>query len=227
MANFINSIHQLYYRDYFSCFHLGSYSAFIRGFCSYPIANYLSQSPVYQKQSIKRLTEARQIVRDAIQLGLDNPKVNIWFEKMNSRHQKLAIPNEHFLYAIANFIIEPIRVLRQRAKLRLAKSKQIEFLAFWQKFAAMMKLTNIPNTLRQWLTLRNNYEYKYQQYSTVQKQLLDISLFAMIKIIVPKGFRSLLSQLIIWQLPQKFCLNLNLQKSLIVKPFIEMFKYFH
>lgn len=220
-----NPIDRLYYFSYPICFRIGTYAAFIRSFCSAPIAEILLNSPVYETQNLIRLDRARQICRDAIKLGFSDQQTQLGFEQMNHKHQAFNIAEEHQLYGIANFIIEPIRMLRQRAKRRLPKSEQAYFLDFWFNFAKEMKLSNIPQTLGEWLSFRNQYENKYQNFSHKQEHILKLSLFTTVKISAPFYLRAILTQMIIWQLPTPFCRQFKLTKSCFIRPLIALLRF--
>lgn len=224
MRKTLTAVGQLYQQAYY-CFRIGSYSGFIRGFCAVPIADYLWHSPIYQQQIMHRLFEARQMLSAAIHLGIEHPQVQKKFKQLNSSHQSIPLHDEHFLYAVANFVIDPIRVLRLRGKKRLTQQQMQTFLAFWYEFANGMKLKVIPSTLRGWLRIRNQYEEKYKGFSAAQNQLLKVSLGTTLTLVTPPGCRSLLFQAIIWQLPQEFCQHFKLSKSMLAIPLMQLLRW--
>lgn len=217
-----NPIYRLYYDDFYHAFHIGSYTGFIRGFCSPFIANYLLNSPIYINQNYERIFQARLMIRNTIRLGIENSQLQYWFDRMNKSHQTLKLPDEHFLYAIANFVIEPIKIIRSRLKQRLNINTMAAFLNFWFTFAQKMSLQFIPQTLGQWISLRNQYELKYNGCSPAQQKLLKMSLSSTCKLLAPIGFRKLLAQMIIWQLPNKFCNQFQLTKYKFTLPLVKL-----
>ena len=114
----MNLVYQLYYLKYRQLSRIGSYSGFIRSFCAKPIAPYLWWNRVnWRKVAVpntyERLVRGRQMVRDAIEFGVKFLKVAPYFAKMSQAHAHVDLTDEHFLYVIANFVIDPMGALRQ------------------------------------------------------------------------------------------------------------------
>ena len=197
-----NPIATLYYKKYRNSFRLGSYVGFIRGFCAKPIAPYLIGESQLNADTMQRLSRSRDAVRTMVIEGLDSDAANKWFQTMAHGHKHVALDDTHYLYVLANFYLEPLRVLRQQHK-NLTKQEHAHYLAFWNKVAAKMQLTNIPTTYPQWLTLSNNYEREHAGASAESKLLMQRCLYLVVNFSIPFGFRGISRRLIINLLPQK------------------------
>lgn len=186
---------------------------FIRGFCATPIAPYLIGNSQLQADTLSRLTRSRDAVRTMVMEGLDSPAAVAWFNTMRSAHRGIQLSDEHYLYVLANFYLEPLRVLKQTQRRTLNRDEHQYYLAFWIAFAQKMELSGVPSTYHEWLTLRNRYERTHAGASEASKELMQRCLYLVVNISIPWGMRQLSRHWKTLLLPQKHRQWYNLKKS--------------
>ncbi|BCD98820.1 hypothetical protein [Marinagarivorans cellulosilyticus] len=193
-------VYRLYYVRYRLAFRLGSYLGFIRGFCAAPIAPYLLGEGKLSVDTERRLADARNVIRDFIHKGLEASESKAHFNRMRLGHAGVSLPEEHFLYVIANFYLEPLRVKRiLGGSVTATECKML--CRFWCDVARSMGLRNIPSNYIGWLTLRRNYERRFGGTSKGSVELLNRCMQSMLGLSIPFGLRTFARAIIVALLP--------------------------
>ena len=199
----MSEVYGIYYKKYRYGFRIGTYSGFVRGFCAAPIAPYLVAESQLALATFDRLRRTRTIMYDAIQLGLKHPRVLVHCQRIQAAHAHIQLTNDHFLYVASNLVIDPIRVLRMYSQKSLTKSERYVFLQFWKQFCEAIGLEEVPETLGQWIMLRNSYERKYEAYNTDQRTLLQTCFGEVLKVSLPRYLRQAFYFALPWLVPER------------------------
>jgi len=92
----------------------------------------------------------------------------------------------------------------------LSKAELRAFLQFWKKFSEAIGLKDVPESLQEWIVLRNNYERKYEAYNEDQLALLKTCFGEVLKVSLPRYLRKPFYFSLPWLVPERMRQGFNL-----------------
>lgn len=169
-------------------YRLGLELALFKTYSIPSIAKVLHATQELEVHCLKRYDDTDLILRTMIEDGVDTKRGKLALGRLNHIHGMFPISNDDYLYTLSAFVLEPSRAFAQFGWRRLSKQEEEATFQWWIEVAALMGITDLPETLASLEKFQVEYEARAQKFAPVNRQVAGPT-FDLLLHLVPTGFK--------------------------------------
>jgi hypothetical protein len=160
--------------------------ALFRTFAIGFIGKHLHKTQEFELRTQKRYDDTDLLLSEIIEHGYDSERGKAALLRMNTMHGHNHIPNEHMVYVLSTFVLEPYRWNLRFGYRKATENEKIATYQLWFEIGTRMGIKNIPENFYAMEQMNIAYEQKNFSYTDGGRKVADATINLMLSWYFPK-----------------------------------------